>query len=154
MTDERIVPSFWLSEFLKSQTAVRYGIENWPKATEMANIRNILAPGMQRVRECLGAPVHISSGFRILELNRKIGSSDTSQHVDGLAADFTSPQFGSPLAICKCLVAHRGDIGYDQLIFEGEWVHVSFPSIGKKARDQVLTAHFNGGKTTYTVGLP
>lgn len=57
MTDERIAGSFWLSEFLRSDIAVRRGLDNVPKAPELANIRNMLAPGMQRVRDTLGVPV-------------------------------------------------------------------------------------------------
>ena len=35
-----------------------------------------------------GKPVNIISGYRPLAYNRKLGSDDTSQHVQGRAADF------------------------------------------------------------------
>lgn len=44
--------------------AVRQGLDNTPKATELANIRNILAPGLQQVRDILGLPVQITATAR------------------------------------------------------------------------------------------
>lgn len=151
MTDERITPSFWLSEFLGSETAQRRGIDNTPPPQELANLRTILAPGMQRIREALGAPISISSGYRSPALNKAIRGAASSQHTQGLAADFTAPSFGRPLAICRRIVELREAINFDQLIFEGTWVHVSF---APKPRGQVLTAKFGALGTTYAPGLP
>lgn len=150
MSDERIVPSFWLSEFLASDTAVRKGLSNAPDIGEMANIRSILAPGMQRVRECLGHPVTISSGYRSAAVNRAVGGSKTSQHTQGLAADFTAPGFGSAKQVAEHLLRHAGTVRYDQLIYEGTWVHISF---SPQPRGQVLTARFSGGKAIYSPGV-
>lgn len=151
MVDERLQQSFWLSEFLRSDTAVRRGIDNRPKVQALANIRNVLAPGLQRVRNCLGAPVLITSGYRSPELNRAVGSGDSSQHLQGLAVDFVAPEFGTPRAICKHLLARAPEIRFDQLIFEGTWVHISFAPA--QPRGEVLTAHFMGGQVTYSRGV-
>jgi hypothetical protein len=151
MTDERLTPSFWLSEFFKSDTALRKGIDNTPTPEALANIRTLLGPGMQRIREFLGAPVSISSGYRSPALNKAVGGSQTSQHSKGQAADFTAPSAGDPLKICRKLLEHRDEIGFDQLIYEGTWVHVSFSQV---PRGQVLTAKFGPGGTTYSAGLP
>lgn len=42
---------------------------------------------LQQLRERFLVPVIIASGNRCLEYNRSIGSKDTSQHVQGRAAD-------------------------------------------------------------------
>ena len=151
MIDQRVGSHFWLSEFLRSDTAVRKGIENIPHAIQMANVINILAPGMQRVRDALGSPVQITSGYRSPELNKAIGGSATSQHVEGLAADFICPAFGTPRSIVKYLMERSGEIHFDQLIYEGQWVHISF--LAGNGRSEVLTAHFTGGAVTYSKGL-
>lgn len=152
MTDERVTPSFWLSEFLKSETAMRKRIDNTPSAAHMVNIRTVLAPGMQRVREVLGAPVHISSGYRSHHLNMAVGGSVRSQHSLGLAADFTAPSFGDPLKVCNKLIEHRQEINFDQLIYEfGDWVHISF---SPQPRGMVLTAQHTPVGTVYSAGLP
>jgi zinc D-Ala-D-Ala carboxypeptidase len=93
-TTEKLSPSFVLSEFLDSQQGARLGIDNTPDAACLAGIRNFLAPGMQKVRDLLGHPVVISSGYRCPELNRAVGGARNSDHIRGLAADFTCPGFG------------------------------------------------------------
>jgi len=151
MIDERLQQSFRLSEFLRSDTAVRRGLDNVPKPTEMANIRHVLAPGMQRVRNCLGVPVHITSGYRSPEVNRAVGGSGNSQHSQGLAADFVAPEFGLPRAVARYLMERSAEIRYDQLIWEGAWVHISF--VADRPRSQALTAHFAAGGVSYTPGV-
>lgn len=151
MSEERVTPSFYMSEFFKSETAARKGIDNTPKAMPLANIRNLLAPGMQRIRELLGHPVIISSGFRSKELNAAVGGSNHSQHSLGLAADFTCPGFGTPAQVARKILDHRHEIVFDQLISElGQWCHVSF---SEKPRGEVLTARHTGIGTVYSLGL-
>lgn len=150
MTDIRLAHDFWLSEFIRSETAVRKGLENLPSATALANMRNILAPGMQRIRELLTHPVQITSGYRSPEVNAAVGGGKSSQHVQGLAADFVAPGFGPPRMIAKTLAANAKELGIDQVIYEGQWTHVSF---APSPRGEVLTAHFVGGGVSYTKGI-
>lgn len=148
--DQRIAPNFWLSEVLASDTAARRGISNTPGPAALRNILQALGPGLQRVRDRLGVPLLISSGYRSQALNAAIGGARNSQHMEGLAADFTAPSFGRPIDIVRFLAGSTG-VGFDQLIQEGAWVHVSFAATGQP-RGEVMTAHFGPGGTTYTVG--
>lgn len=152
MSTDRLTPHFTLSEFLHSETAVRLSLFNSPRPPVLRAIREVLAPGMQRIRDLLGQPISVSSGYRSPVVNKAIGGSATSQHTRGEACDFTAPGYGTPLAICRAIVANKSKIGFDQLIFEGAWVHVSF--VAGAPRGQVLTAHFGGGGVRYTPGLP
>lgn len=149
---DRITDAFTLSEFLHSAAAVRHGLDNSPSATHLANILGVLAPGMQRIRDELGVPVQITSGYRAPAVNRAVGGAASSQHQLGLAADFIAPQFGSPRAIARHLQPRMQELRIDQLIFEGTWVHVSFDPA--KPRHEALTAHFQaGGGVTYAPGI-
>lgn len=158
MLDPKLTRNFRLSEFLRSDAAVRLEIDNTPDEQSLRNIREQLAPGMQRIRDLLNfdqgrkeeVNVLISSGYRSRALNAAIGGSSKSQHVLGLAADFTAPRFGTPREICRLLVGYQDVIRFDQLIFEGNWVHVSFADA---PRASVLTAHFQGGRVRYTEGI-
>lgn len=153
MIDQQLSASFRLSEFLRSESAMRRGLDNIPPAAALANLRNVLAPNMQRVRDILQSPVFITSGYRSPAVNALIGGSPRSQHVQGLAADFVAPNFGSPRAIAKHLQQHVETLRYDQLIFEGTWVHLSFPGDGTPRRE-TLTAHFAaGGGVSYSSGI-
>lgn len=152
LLDHQLSKSFRLAEFLRSESAQRLGLDNTPDATALANIRNVLGPSMQRVRDLLETPVFVTSGYRSPQVNGLVGGSRNSQHVLGLAADFVSPQFGSPKAICRHLMRHQGVVRWDQLIWEGTWVHISFLGQGAP-RGQVLTAHFRLGSVVYSDGI-
>ena len=152
MPDERLGSFFWLSEFLRSDTATRKGLSNVPDGAALANIRTVLASGMERVRNLLGVPVQVTSGYRAPEVNAAVGGARSSQHVQGLACDFIAPDFGTPRAIARHLMTHAPQLRFDQLIFEGTWVHISF--VADRPRGEVLTANFVPGQAvSYSRGV-
>ena len=132
----KLTENFTLGEFTRSETAQRFGIKNEPDADQLDNLR-YNAEHMEMVRDLLGCPIHISSGLRVVEINRKIGSKDTSDHVKGLATDFEAPQFGSPLTICRAIEA--SNLPFKQLIFEHTWVHISWDPEADRPKREVLT---------------
>jgi hypothetical protein len=153
MADVRLSPHFALSELVRSDTAVRRGIDNMPTAALIDTMRRVLAPGLERVRDVLGVPMQITSGYRSPALNAAVGGTRSSQHIYGLAADFVAPVLGNPRTVARQLVEHMQEIGAQQVIWEGQWVHVGFPPIGESPRLEVLTAHFSGGGVTYSRGI-
>jgi zinc D-Ala-D-Ala carboxypeptidase len=99
---------------------------------------------MENVRKLLGNNfIHISSGFRCVELNTLIGSKKTSSHVRGLACDFTARGYGNPNDIVFALI--NSDIPYDQVILEFDrWVHISFCEDEETPRRQALVINKEG----------
>lgn len=77
----------------------------------------------------------INSGFRTLAYNRKIGSSDTSDHTSGCAADLSTGNRADNIALFKELINRYP---YSQLIFEGNWVHVAYNGRGPKRAAKVM----------------
>lgn len=138
---------FDLSEFTHSQTAIRRGIDNTPDDTILTNLYR-LAQTLEQVREVLGKPIIISSGYRCPELNAAIGGSKTSAHMKGLACDFTCPAFGTPYAVA--LEIADSVVEFDQIIYEGTWVHLG---LSDNPRRQLLTARFPNGKAVYEMGI-
>ena len=139
---------FSLEEATFSSTAIRNGISNQPDQTQLANMISA-AKGMELVRTILGKPIHIDSWIRVEALNKAVGGVGHSAHMDGFAIDFICPEFGTPQAVAKAVADHH--LKFDQLIYEGTWVHISFDP---KYRGQLLTAHFvPGSPTSYTNGI-
>jgi zinc D-Ala-D-Ala carboxypeptidase len=144
----RLTEHFMLEELTRSEIAVRKGLDNTPTEDVIQNL-NILAGALERVRDLLGGPIHISSAYRSPKVNSAVGGSKTSAHLEGLAADFTCPAFGTPKEICIEIAA--SGLAFDQLIYEGSWVHLS---VDPRYRQQTLTATFSSGRATYSPGLP
>ncbi len=56
-----------------------------------APIDILLVDALQRLRDTVGVPLKINSGYRCLVWNRAVGSKDSSQHPRGIAADVAIP---------------------------------------------------------------
>ena len=140
-------PHFTLAELVESQTAARKGIDNTPPPAAVAGLVRVAAL-LEQVRALVGGPITVSSGYRCPALNKAIGGAANSAHVLGLAADITAPGM-TPQALAK-LIQGAG-LPFDQLIYEGTWVHVGL-SAGPPRR-QVLTATFIDGRASYSVGI-
>jgi len=126
---------FTFEELTVSDAAARRGIPNVPEQEEFENLQ-YLAVKLEEVRQLLGEPMLISSGYRSPDTNFIIGGSKNSQHMKGQAVDFICPAVGDPYEICS--IIDRSGILYDQLIHEyGRWVHISF--VKEKPRREVLT---------------
>tara|TARA_R110000824_G_scaffold38780_4_gene118143 strand:+ start:5592 stop:6041 length:450 start_codon:yes stop_codon:yes gene_type:complete len=132
---------FTLAELTKSSTAARMGINNEPRAEVIKKLvlvcKNILEP----VRNHYGIPFSPSSGFRCLELNQAIGSTDKSQHVLGEAVDFEVPGVSNR----ETAFWIRDNCEFDQLILEfhkeedpnSGWIHGSYKGGGKNRKSSI-----------------
>ncbi|OEZ68179.1 peptidase M15 [Janthinobacterium sp. HH103] len=140
-------PHFGLAELVASQVATRQGIDNAPAPAIVANLTR-LAALLEQVRALVGAPIAISSGYRSPALNKAVGGAASSAHVLGLAADISTAKL-APKALA--LLIRQSDIAFDQLIYEGTWVHIALSA--SAPRRQVLTAKFAGGGVSYVAGI-
>lgn len=132
---------FSLEEMTASQMAARKRIDNTPNAEQLENLLDTCRQ-MDRVRELLGYPVIVSSGFRSPKLNAAVNGSKTSSHMSGYAVDFTCPGYGSVEEVFEFLkkALPNAGVAYDQLIHEfpdspGSWCHLGF---GPEMRHQKL----------------
>lgn len=130
---------FTLEELTKTEHRQYAEMNADPPESVIENL-HVLAEFLEQIRELLGHPITINSGYRCLPLNRALGSKDTSQHLTGEAADFTCPGFGSPREIVEKI--RDSGIKFDQCILEyGRWVHISF---SPRMRQAILTIDQNG----------
>lgn len=122
-------------EATRSQTAIRKGIINAPNQFELKNMELVAKACFEPLRAWYGKPLKISSFFRCDALNKEIGGSKTSQHVQGKAIDIDT---GSREENEKIFEYAKHNLKYDQLIneYNFSWVHISF-DLGHN-RNQVL----------------
>ena len=115
--------NFTMSELLYSGTAVKYGISNIPDPKAMDCLLELIFYVLQPLRDKLGKPIKVTSGYRCPKVNSLVGGAATSQHIKGQAADIVVQDMS-----IKALIEFikKSGIEYDQLIDERTWVHISF----------------------------
>ena len=137
--------NFSLEELTVSQEAARSGLKNTTNAEQIERLRALCVNILQPLRDRVKRPIIISSGFRSVTVNRRIGGSSSSQHCRGEAADFTVA--GMSIADTIKLIRTMG-LPVDQIIDEyAQWIHCSY---GPRHRRQFLKARYVGGKTQYS----
>ena len=135
----QISKNFCLSEFTRSDTAKRLGINNDNVDMEVVlNLAFLCHMVLQPLRDRFG-PITISSGFRTKALNQAVGGAPNSQHLMGEAADISLPTKAKGeeyYEFMKTLPV------FDQLIWERSrgtyWIHVSIKRLGTNRR-QILS---------------
>tara|TARA_R100000664_G_scaffold10708_1_gene17614 strand:+ start:343 stop:810 length:468 start_codon:yes stop_codon:yes gene_type:complete len=141
--------NFSLNEFTKSVSAIRNGVENSPSPEHIRNIQLLVKYVLQPLRQALGLPIKITSGYRSDALNKLIGGSKRSQHCRGQAADIQFKIDG--IMDNKIIWDKVIELGlpFDQMIneFEYSWIHISYNE--EHNRKSLLEAYKENGRTKY-----
>lgn len=147
--------NFNLREFTKSNTAARLGIDNNPTAEHIHNLATLCENILQPLRDALGKPIRITSGYRSEALNNAIGGSKTSDHSHGRAADLELWIDGEEDNAKLFHLIKNLELPFYQLIWEfgdedqPNWVHVAYRE--DNVKKQCLKAVKEDGKTKYYV---
>ena len=150
----KLTEHFSLEEMTVSPTAKRLGLSNNPTPDHIENMRYCCEKILEPVREHFGKSVQINSSYRSPLVNKAVGGSKTSQHVNGQAIDFEIPGIDN-----KTVADWIGDnLEFDQVILEfytkgdknSGWVHASIKKEGGNRRQRLIAAKSKSGGTTYT----
>ena len=160
--NQNLSPHFAVLEFTESATARKYGIVNEPTPEAVDNLRRLCYCTMEPLREALGLPVIITSGFRSKELNAIVAhkaNKSRSAHMDGCACDFyvgwrtplngrgqsngTCPSPRQRLIKAFRLILTSESIDFDQLFLYPNFIHVSYVS-PEANRHYIMVAEGNG----------
>lgn len=124
----QLTPHFTLEE-LATTTNKKYKEQNVKEAEKQLGKMYMLAGFAERVREIVGKPMVITSGYRCNALNRAVGGSSSSQHRLCEAIDFVCNGMTTSQIVCKIVAS---DLKFQQLILESSngkyWVHVGIGS--------------------------
>lgn len=145
----QLTKNFSLAELTKSQTAARKGLDNTPTPLVEKNLKHLAVAILQPLRDKIGKPIVINSGYRSPSVNKAVGGSDTSAHRFGHAVDLIVPAYAGgdvkKLALFIEKFLKDNNIAFDQLIFEFDaWCHIGIKSGNNKQRGQVITINKNG----------
>ena len=122
-----------------------------PTPAVLENLKHLAVNVLEPLREALGRPIFITSGYRTFAVNAGINGATRSAHLYGLAADVTVPGLSTwEAAWIMRQVAHGLPIA--KLIVEfGRWVHVQAERPGIEPRRDMLIAEHKDGSTVYSV---
>jgi hypothetical protein len=153
----KLSKNFDLGEFVHSNTAEILKIANTPDADSIAALTNLTVQIIQPLRDAIGKPIKISSGYRSAELNVAVGSSPDkdgipqSQHRRGEAADIIVEAMTPEEVILKLLVL---ELPFDQAIAEHDydkgdhWTHLSYTTRRPNRKETKHIIIEKGIKTT------
>ena len=143
-----------IKESVRSITAERLGLHNFPDNDTLINMQLIANRVFEPLREWVGGPIKVTSFFRSAELNTAIGGSKTSQHCKGQAIDLDDVYGHKSNAEMYHWI--KENLNFDQLIWEfgtdtnPNWIHVSYVN-DEDNRNRCLKAYKENGKTKYKV---
>lgn len=136
-----VSPNFTFAELTTTQHREFLTEQANPSAQVRANLVRLAVDLLEPARELVG-PLRVNSGYRCPELNRAIGGSRTSAHMDGRAADVVPVDMDIPEAFA---ILADSELPFDQLILEfNRWIHIGGAAHGKGCRRQVLAIYEPG----------
>lgn len=120
----KLTQNFTLNELVYSVTAEANKIDNRPNVKVVANLKALCENVLQPLRDSLGCPVIVSSGFRCAELNKRIGGASNSGHLTGRCADI---HVNGMTAKELYNFIKKSGVKYRQCILESNsWVHIDY----------------------------
>ena len=157
----RLSKNFTLKELIRSNTALRLGIDNTPSKEGIWKLTLLATELLQPLRNVVGS-LRITSGYRSAQLSEAVGSSSNSQHCRYEAVDMQYVKRGKidNIKIYDALIDL--DLDYDQCILEfgsppptaerdtnsPDWIHLSWKVVDN--RRQTLVAYKDeNNKTKY-----
>ena len=149
----KLTEHFTVEEMIVSPTAKKLGLSNVPTAEHIENMRYCCEKILEPVRAKFG-PVTINSSYRAPLVNKAVGGSKTSQHVNGQAIDFEVKGVDNK----KVADWVADNLEFDQVILEfyaagdknSGWVHASIKKEGGNRKQRLIATKSKAGGTKYT----
>ena len=153
--DMKLSEHFTLGEMCYSWKAATHKppVPNIPLKCHITALQNLVDRALEPLRQHLGLPIKVNSGYRCQLVNTLVRGVPTSQHLKGEAADLTIPVKHRPFSVTNdeqaarlLLMYAKQYADYDQLILEhykkGDkevwWLHISCRIDYRKNRRQII----------------
>ena len=142
-------PHFRLEEFTRSQIASANGIDNTPSPAQIEALKGLCLNVLEPLREIIGKPIIITSGYRSEEVNMLAGGVKHSHHrcLNQFAAADCKVNGLPAKEFFKIILENINSLPIEQVIEEHEnWVHIGF----RLPKKECLVASKNGRRVVYT----
>ena len=88
---------------------------------------------LDMVRDKFDKPIHITSGYRTVEHNARVGGTENSSHLKGLAVDIACNNSIDRYHLLNCLL----DVGFTRIGVGNTFIHVDIDK--DKAKEVIWT---------------
>ena len=113
-------------------------LQDTPTLDVIQNLQKLCVHVLQPLRDTVGAPVYINSGYRSKRLNARVGGVKNSYHLRGLAADIHVDNEEHAKVLFDILKQNKY---VDMVLMErksgGRWLHVQTRTDGRQRRRAV-----------------
>ena len=132
---------FALYEFLWSNEAEKYHIDNTPSFEVVEHLSELVEKVLDPMRAAYGKAITVTSGYRCPVLNKAVGGVSNSAHLTGYAADLRAVDMaGFKKFVREWLISQR--VKFDQCIIENrgavEWIHIGLYSPTGQQRGRIF----------------
>ena len=125
----KITSNFTLAEMIFT----RQPLPNSPSRLVVINLCWGCHKILQPLRDHIGMPTTITSGYRSSVVNKAVGGVSSSQHLDGCAADCVVPS----AVFAKAIDYITRYLPFDQLLIGKSFFHVSWNPFGIPRRQRI-----------------
>lgn len=141
-----ITTHFTVEELTRTDT----GLPNEPPVSVASALMRLCVDLLEPVRDLLGRPLVVHSGYRSPEVNARVKGDGKSAHLDGRACDFHPAGLNPRQAFDQII---DSGILYDKIILEHRdgayWIHVQVPKAGARPRHLAYIAIPVDGRMVY-----
>jgi hypothetical protein len=133
---------FTFAEMTRTNTR----IENVPNEAQVENLKR-LCGWLERLREKVGKPIIINSGYRSEAVNKAVGGVKSSNHLTGCAADIHVTGIEQLVRYAAVLldISDESQEVFDELLLERSsrgtyWIHFAVRPSGNRRKVAFLRA--------------
>ena len=133
---------FTFAEMTRTNT----GIKNVPNEAQVENLKR-LCGWLERLREKVGKPIIINSGYRSEAVNKAVGGVKSSNHLTGCAADIHVTGIEQLVRYAAVLldISDESQEAFDELLLERSsrgtyWIHFAVRPSGNRRKVAFLRA--------------
>lgn len=139
---------FTLEELTRTHT----GLLNAPDDAQEAALRALCINALEPIRDLLGVPLKVNSGFRSKAVNAAIRGAAASQHMKGQAADVVPIGVSAERAMRLIAVEVRaGRLIVDQcIVYPSGFLHISYRDGGVNRNQLLRSAAPRGSAGPYS----
>lgn len=146
--NSKLSPNFTLKELCRTS---HREFNNIPSVIIAGRLEILAVNYLEPIRDVFG-PIRINSGYRSPLVNKAIGGSDVSAHMDGCAADFEPMDSNKKLQPIVDWIIEESGMPFDQVILESsgtsDWIHIGMTQPNRVNGPRKEALRFKDGKYT------